>query len=48
MKRKDKNCHIPNLAQAFPYIENCGLNLILWLANPKIISYSKQALLANF
>ena len=27
-KRMDKNCHIPDLVQAFSNVENNGLNLI--------------------
>ena len=30
----DKNCHIPDLGQAFSNVENGGLNLDLWLAKP--------------
>ena len=26
------NCHIPDLVQAFSYVENGGLNLVLYLA----------------
>ena len=28
-KRMDKNCHIPDLEQAFLNVENGGLNLVL-------------------
>ena len=28
-KRMDKNCHIPDLVQAFSNVENGGLNLVL-------------------
>ena len=31
-KRIDNNCHIPNLVQAFSYVENSGLNLVFKLA----------------
>ena len=30
----DKNCHIPDLVQAFSNVENGGLNLFLQLAKP--------------
>ena len=30
----DKNCHIPDLVQAFSNVENGGLNLVLKLAKP--------------
>ena len=33
-KRMDKNCHIPDLVQAFSNVENGGLNLVLKLAKP--------------
>ena len=29
IKRMDNNCHIPELIQTFPYVENDGLNLVL-------------------
>ena len=28
-KRTDRNCHIPDLVQAFSNVENRGLNLVL-------------------
>ena len=28
----DNNCHIPDLVQAFSFVENGGLNLVLKLA----------------
>ena len=33
-KRMDKNCHIPDLVQAFSNVENGGLNLFLKHLNP--------------
>ena len=30
----DNNCHIPDMVQAFSYVENGGLNLVLKLAKP--------------
>ena len=32
IKRMNNNCHIPDLVQAVSYVENGGLNLVLWLA----------------
>ena len=29
IKQMDNKCHIPDLVQAFSYVENDGLNLIL-------------------
>ena len=34
IKWRDNNYHIPDLVQAFPYVENGGLNLVLKLAKP--------------
>ena len=31
IKRMDNNCHIPDLVQAFSYVENGGLNMVLML-----------------
>ena len=31
----DTNCHIPDLEQAFSYVENGGVNLVLKLAKPR-------------
>ena len=28
----ENNCHIPDLVQAFTYVENVGFNLVLKLA----------------
>ena len=28
IKRMDNNCHIPDLVQAYSYVENGGLNLV--------------------
>ena len=28
IKRMDYNCHIPDLAQVFSYVENGGLNMV--------------------
>ena len=30
----DNNCHIPDLSQAFYFVENGGLNLVIKLAKP--------------
>ena len=29
IKQLDNNCHIPDLVQAYSYVENDGLNLVL-------------------
>ena len=34
IKRMDNNCVIPYLVQAFPYVDNAGLNLVLKLDRP--------------
>ena len=37
----DNNCHIPDLVQAFSYIENSGVNLVLELTKP--LAYTTAA-----
>ena len=32
----ENNCHIPDLVQEYPCVENGGLNLVLQLAKPLI------------
>ena len=34
IKRMDNNCHIPELEQAFSYVEKGGFHLVLQLAEP--------------
>ena len=31
INRLENNCHIPDLVHAFPYVDNGGINLVLYL-----------------
>ena len=42
-KRMDKNCHIPDLVQAFSNVENGGLNLVWIRASLMSLLYTKRA-----
>ena len=33
-KAHESHCYIPDLVHTFCYVENGGLNLVLWLAKP--------------
>ena len=44
----DNNCHIPDLVQAYSYVENVALNLILYLAKLRTsMTIAKNSVIDN-